>query len=57
MAKMPEGRSSPRNGDRAQDKKMVKAGVGQHESKMHPGKAKTKLKLGGKGKGGGGGGY
>lgn len=32
--------------DAKSDKKMVKAGVGQHESNMHKGKGKTKLKLG-----------
>lgn len=37
---------SVKRGDEKQDKAMVRAGVGQHEEKMHPGKEKTKLKLG-----------
>lgn len=43
--------------DAAQDKALVRAGVGQHESAMHKGKGKTKLKLGGRKGGGGGRGY
>ncbi len=38
-------KSSSKN-DTKQDAKMVKKGVGQHESNMHKGKEKTKLKLG-----------
>lgn len=34
-----------RGGDVAQDKSMVRAGVGQHEGNMHRGKARTSLKL------------
>ncbi len=32
--------------DKKADAKMVKSGIGQHESAMHKGKPKTKLKLG-----------
>ena len=34
------------NGDKKQDKAYVKAGVHQHEDKMHKGKEKTKIKFG-----------
>ena len=45
---MAKGKSKPQtnSSDAKSDARMVKAGVGQHESNMHKGKPKTKLKLG-----------
>lgn len=43
--KMAKSKPQARN-DKAQDRQIVKRGVGQHESNMHKGKPKTKLKLG-----------
>ena len=34
--------------DKMQDKKMIKAAVGKHEKKLHPGQPLTKLAKGGK---------
>ena len=43
---MAKSKGGAAGADTKKDAKMVRKGVGQHESAMHPGKGKTKLKLG-----------
>lgn len=43
--KFPKGATITPAEDEAEDKKMIKRGVAQHESKLHKGEPKTELKL------------